>query len=133
MSISCASIQWGWNKKQIMDSTTIIFQNHKSLTFHLKKIMRFSSWKSGKINAKGMDMAQPIWLSGCSKKGLFITKKGPLGWFKNPVSSQTDKLMAGTKFSDYLGLKHYKQARKGFRTIRTRRYFRYIQTFSVIF
>ena len=30
-----------------------------------------------------------------------------LGWFKNPVSSQTDKLMAGTKYSDYLGLNHY--------------------------
>ena len=31
------------------------------------------------------------------------------------LSSQTEKLMAGTKFSDYLGLNHYKQARKGFR------------------
>ena len=48
------------------------------------------------------------------------TDKGPfnyyvrtygLGWFKNPVSSQTEKLMAGTKFSDYLGLKHYKKAK----------------------
>jgi hypothetical protein len=36
----------------------------------------------------------------------------PLGWSKNPVSSQTDKLMAGTKFSDYLGPKHYKKAKK---------------------
>ena len=35
-----------------------------------------------------------------------------LGWFKNPVSCQTDKLMAGTKFSGYLGLKHYKKAKK---------------------
>ena len=35
-----------------------------------------------------------------------------LGWFKNPVSSQTDKLMAGTKISDYLGLDHYKKAKK---------------------
>ena len=35
-----------------------------------------------------------------------------LGWFKNPVSSQTEKLMAGTKFSDYLGLNHYKKAKK---------------------
>jgi hypothetical protein len=34
-----------------------------------------------------------------------------LGWFKTPVSSQTHKLMAGTKFSDYLGLKHYKKAK----------------------
>ena len=35
-----------------------------------------------------------------------------LGWFKNPVSSQTEKLMAGTKFSDYLGLNNYKKAKK---------------------
>ena len=35
-----------------------------------------------------------------------------LGWFKNPVSSQTEILMAGTKFSDYLGLNHYKKAKK---------------------
>ena len=35
-----------------------------------------------------------------------------LGWFKNQVSSQTEKLMAGTKFSDYLGLNHYKKAKK---------------------
>ena len=35
-----------------------------------------------------------------------------LGWSKTPVSSQTDKLMAGTKFSDYLGLNHYKKAKK---------------------
>ena len=40
-------------------------------------------------------------------------RAGPtgLGWFKNPVSSQTKKLMAATKFSDYLGLKHYKKAK----------------------
>ena len=35
-----------------------------------------------------------------------------LGWFKTPVSFQTHKLMAATKFSDYLGLKHYKNAKK---------------------
>ena len=35
-----------------------------------------------------------------------------LGWFKNLVSSQTEKLMAATKFSDYLGLNHYKKAKK---------------------
>ena len=33
-------------------------------------------------------------------------------WFKNPVSSQTEKLMAGTKFSDHLGLNDYKKAKK---------------------
>ena len=35
-----------------------------------------------------------------------------LGWFKTPVSSQTQKMVAATKFSDYLGLKHYKKAKK---------------------
>ena len=35
-----------------------------------------------------------------------------LGWFKTPVSFQTHKLMAATKFSDYLGLKDYKKAQK---------------------
>ena len=35
-----------------------------------------------------------------------------LGWFKNPLSTQTEKLMAGTKFSDYLGLNHYKKAKQ---------------------
>ena len=39
-----------------------------------------------------------------------------LGWSKNPVSSQTDKLMEGTKFSDYLGLKHYKKAKTNKKT-----------------
>ena len=29
-----------------------------------------------------------------------------------PLSSQTEKLMAGTKFSDYLGLNQYKKAKK---------------------
>ena len=28
------------------------------------------------------------------------------------LSSQTEKLMAATKFSDYLGLNHYKKAKK---------------------
>ena len=28
------------------------------------------------------------------------------------LSSQTEKLMAATKFSDYSGLKHYKKAKK---------------------
>ena len=36
---------------------------------------------------------------------------GGLGGFKTPVSSQTHKLMAATKFSDYLDLKHYKKAK----------------------
>ena len=36
----------------------------------------------------------------------------PLGWFKNTHSSQTEKLMAAINFSDYLGLKHYKKAKK---------------------
>merc|ERR1712051_446499 len=39
-------------------------------------------------------------------------KGAAIGWFKNPLSSQTEKLMAGTKFSDYLGQNHYKKAKK---------------------
>ena len=35
-----------------------------------------------------------------------------LGWSKSQVSSQIDKLMAATKFSDYLGLNHHKKAKK---------------------
>ena len=45
-------------------------------------------------------------------KSLVVDGGRWLGWFKNPVSSQTEKLMAGTKFSDYLGLNHYKKAKK---------------------
>ena len=35
-----------------------------------------------------------------------------IGWSKNPLSSQIAKLMAGKKFSDYLGVNHYKKAKK---------------------
>ena len=49
-------------------------------------------------------------------KGFFFKLNFPpmraLRWSKNPLSSQTAKLMADTKFSDYLGLKHYKKAKK---------------------
>ena len=43
---------------------------------------------------------------------MYSKNVGALEWFKNSVSSQTEKLMAGTKFSDHLGLKHYKKAKK---------------------
>ena len=48
---------------------------------------------------------------------------------QNPVSSQTDKLMSGTKFSDYLGLNHYKKAikLKHFIHLRLAQYPQYIQ------
>ena len=53
----------------------------------------------------------------CKKLIIFCGKKiengvgqtRVLGWSKTPVSSQTDKLMAGTKFSDYLGLDQLKK------------------------
>ena len=35
-----------------------------------------------------------------------------VGWFKNPVSCQSNKLMACKKFSDYLGVKHNKNQQK---------------------
>ena len=41
-----------------------------------------------------------------------VEKTAILGWFKNPVSSQTDKFMPGTNISDYSGLKHYKKLKK---------------------
>ena len=41
-----------------------------------------------------------------------IYRMRAIGWFKNPVFFQTEKLMAGTKFSDYLGLNHYKKSKK---------------------
>ena len=41
-----------------------------------------------------------------------VHRSSTLGWSKNPLSSQTEKLMAATKFSDYLGLNHYKKAKK---------------------
>ena len=43
---------------------------------------------------------------------LIVGCLASLGWFKNPISSQTEKLMTGTKFSDYLGLNHYKKAKR---------------------
>ena len=36
--------------------------------------MSFSPRKSGKIGTKDMDVAQPKWLSICSKEDLFIAK-----------------------------------------------------------
>ena len=50
-------------------------------------------------------------------KGNSGTTTARIGWSKNPVSSQTDELMAGTKFSDYLGLKHYKKQKTNILTI----------------
>ena len=41
-----------------------------------------------------------------------VTHGLAVGWSKNPLSSQTEKLMAATKFSEYLGLNHYKKAKK---------------------
>lgn len=31
-----------------------------------------------------------------------------VGWFKTPVSNQTEKIMADTKISDYIGLIHHR-------------------------
>ena len=50
------------------------------------------------------------------KEDLKIRERGgwgqSAGWSNLFLSSQTGKLMAGTKFSDYLGLKHYTKAKK---------------------
>ena len=44
--------------------------------------------------------------------GFFCQVKVQLKIKQIPFSCQTDKLMAGTKFCDYLGLNHYKNAKK---------------------
>jgi hypothetical protein len=41
---------------------------------HQFSILHFGTCKSGKIDAKGMDVAKPIWLSGCPGKGHFNSK-----------------------------------------------------------
>ena len=47
-------------------------------------------------------------MDGMSKKYRFIVVSHLQDWI-GLLSCQTDKLMVGTKFSDYLGLKHYKK------------------------
>ena len=37
----------------------------------------------GQIDAKSMDVTQPIWLSGCPEKSLFIAKNSP---FKSGIN-----------------------------------------------
>ena len=49
---------------------------------------------------------------GFSNSKRLLSLEPTLGWFKNPVSSQTEKFMAATKFTEYLGLNHYKKAKK---------------------
>ena len=46
------------------------------------------------------------------KKESRIEKDCSIGWSKNGLSSQTEKLMAATTFSDFLGLKHYKKEKR---------------------
>ena len=74
------------------------------MTMKFQNFFRYISFKSKAIHPK------------FSKKKTYtltvMLLAGGLGWFKNPVSSQTEKLMAGTKFSDYLGLNHYRNAKK---------------------
>ena len=40
------------------------------------------------------------------------TENWTVGWFKNTLSSQTEKLMEAIISSDYLGIKYYKKAKK---------------------
>ena len=52
------------------------------------------------------------WLNTKKKYPLYICNGTWLvGWSKNPLSSQTEKLMAATIFSNYLVLKHYKKSK----------------------
>ena len=47
-------------------------------------------------------------MDGMSKKYRFIVVSHLQDWI-GLLSCHTDKLKAGTKFSDYLGLKHYEK------------------------
>ena len=50
-------------------------------------------------------MQGPVQGPGARASGFFKT-------LNHTCTSQTDKLMAATKFSDYLGPNHYKKAKK---------------------
>ena len=50
-------------------------------------------------------------MDGMSKKYRFIVVSHLQDWI-GLLSCHTDKLTAGTKFSDYLGLKHLKKHKK---------------------
>ena len=92
-----------------LSSNPIKVDNFKTITV---SIYEFTQFKSCQVTAKVdyFDFPYEIFEApmGIKKNicGCF------LGCFKTPLSSQTEKLMAGTKFSDYLGLKHYKNAKK---------------------
>ena len=43
---------------------------------------------------------------------MYIIQESTLGWFKNPVSSETSKIMAMTTFSHYLGQNYNKNTKK---------------------
>ena len=114
----CRTIKWLQDRIMIFKYSTI-FKLYKIFTFYLSV-----EWVKAFLLIKKID--QPIgstirnWhkVKTCleqmfwqiNPKLIFI--HWVTGWSKNPVSSQTDKLMAGTKFSNYLGLKHYKKAKK---------------------
>ena len=44
------------------------------------KLSRINPYTNLIVNAKAMDVAQPIWLSGCPKKGHFRAKKAFLAY-----------------------------------------------------
>ena len=55
-------------------------------------------------------MPKCLLLQNVTENALSIERR--MGDSKTQFSSQTEKLMADTKFSDYLGLNHYKKAEK---------------------
>ena len=57
----------------IGDLKNVIFFSNPPI-FNFEKIIIFKACKSGKIEVKGIDVAQPIWLSGCPVKCHFNVK-----------------------------------------------------------
>jgi hypothetical protein len=72
---------WGWSKRKISFWKKIKMAHSKKLRFSTPPILIFFSWKFqglvlglvGLIDAKDIDVAQPIWLWGC----LTWVKKQP--------------------------------------------------------
>ena len=72
-----------------MDSKNVIFSNPPILNIFSPKFQGVVLGLIGQIDAKGIDEAQPIWLSGCPEKGLFIAKNSS---FKSGINYGTRSL-----------------------------------------
>ena len=77
--------------QNILTKKTQIFKIANSQHF-FANISGIGSWMIGLVDVKGLDMAQPTWLSGCLKEYLFIGKKAKNAYFaiKRSYFGQSD-------------------------------------------